>query len=97
MAERAVPMVSLAFCPVCRGYHNATELAGDAFEAMKEDAQSGADYFLLDEHVNAKTGQKCEGTGKTPEYLAEDEDEDDGNYLDPGDINDDEREQIFDR
>jgi hypothetical protein len=85
MAEQARKVRAL--CHICMGYHPATELAGEAFEAAKEDAQCLADYFQMDEHINPKTGQKCEGAGKAPENLVEDDDDgDDGNYLEPGDI-----------
>ena len=65
-----------ALCVKCKGWHPANCVSDEEAKIIAEDAQHPSDYYLMDGHVNPKTGLACEGVGRTPEQLEDPFDED---------------------
>ena len=71
-------------CHYCGTHNTVHEVSGEEEVGIAEDAQSLADYYLMDEHTNPQTGEDCHGSNTTPEYLNDpdedwgDEEEEDG-------------------
>jgi kynureninase len=81
-----MPETHPAFCAVCHEIHDAMGVSDEQAVIISEDAQSPADYYVMRPHTNSK-GVSCEGSGKAPEHLFHEE-EDDGNYAEHGDFGD---------
>lgn len=79
MAEKMEGM-----CFVCRKAHEVFPVSEKEAVAIAEDAQSLADYYVMSAH-NDLNGRPCEGSGKTPHDLLE---EDNGNFVERGDYDD---------
>lgn len=78
--EHTVP----AICHVCGREHPAHPVSDREAEAIAEDAQTLADYYRMTEHDDPRGEGRCDGSRKTPGSLVHEED--DGDCLDPGDI-----------
>ena len=58
------------WCHICHSIQGVRlETDPQKIGANAEDAQSPADYYLVNNHINKRTGLKCDGVDKVPESL----------------------------